>query len=97
MLVTGARSSRQQAIDERQRRYIITMSLRSLAFVVAVAFYVLHLPWIALGVLGLSLLAPIFAVIAANDHVRPDEGSAEPFLAGPDTVPGLRPGRTIDL
>jgi hypothetical protein len=97
VLVTGARSSRRQLIDDRQRKYLVTMSVRSLSFVLAVVLYLLHLKWAAAGVLGLSLLAPIFAVVAANNHVRPNEGSADFYAGGSDAQPQLEPDRTIDL
>jgi hypothetical protein len=97
VLVTGARSSRGRMIDERQRKYLVTMSIRSVAFVVAVVLYLVHLKWAAAGVLGLSLIAPVFAVVAANDHVRPNEGSADFYATGeePDQ-PRIEPGSTID-
>ena len=98
MLVTGARTSRRNVIDQRQRKYVLTMSLRSLAFVVAVVLYLVHLKWAAAGVLGLSVLAPIFAVVAANDHVRPAEVNAEVYTAeGEPDQPRIDPTRTIDL
>jgi hypothetical protein len=98
LLVTAARSSRGRIIDERQRKYLLTMSLRSLSFVVAVVLYLVHLKWVAAGVLGLSLLAPIFAVVAANNHIRPNEGSADFYAneADPNQT-RIEPGRTIDL
>ena len=47
---------------------------------------------------ALPTLAPIFAVVAANNHVRPNEGSADFYAADPDDTPRpIEPGRTIDL
>lgn len=84
MVVTGASSSRPRLIDDRQRKYLIAMSLRSLSFLVAVALYLIGLKWEAAGVLGISLLTPIIAVVAANSHAPPREGTAQFYATEPD-------------
>lgn len=89
VLVTAARSSRRRLIEDRQRRYLVTMSLRSLSFVAAIVVYGLGQPWAAAGILVISLVAPLVAVVAANNHARPDEGSAEFYAGGPQEAPRL--------
>ena len=63
--ITGARAGLTDDVRGRQRRYMISMSIRTVAFVAAVVLWQVSAPlaWIAL-VLGLVL--PYIAVVMAN-------------------------------
>lgn len=63
--ITGARAGLTDDVRGRQRRYIISMSIRTVSFVAAVLLWQVWTPlaWIAL-VLGLVL--PYVAVVLAN-------------------------------
>lgn len=77
-LVTTAAQSPQEELAARERRYLWTMGLRVLFFIVAVLLYEL-LPTaraIRLVAAGLAMVLPWIAVVAAN--------------AGPVRKPGLR-------
>lgn len=102
VVVSGARRSRHDDIAHRQRKYLLTMSVRTAAFVAAVALFVAGLRWVAAAVLALSLLAPIAGVIIANNHVRSPEGRPELYRPEDDDPnPAIesdpKQGQTIDL
>jgi uncharacterized membrane protein YdbT with pleckstrin-like domain len=68
----------QSPVDERrrrERRYLITMGVRVIAFVAAI-FLVRWSWWLAAIAIALSLLLPWFAVIAANAPTRSRTGGA---------------------
>jgi hypothetical protein len=97
VVVSGARASRHDDIDVRQRKYLLTMAVRTVAFVASVVLFVLGLQWIAAAVLALSLIAPIAGVIIANNHVRSPQGRPELFDHDlNDNTPAIGRGPTID-
>jgi hypothetical protein len=63
--ITGARAGLTDDVRVRQRRYVISMSVRTVSFILAVVLWRVWAPlaWIAL-VLGLVL--PYVAVVVAN-------------------------------
>jgi hypothetical protein len=67
ILGTTARRSPRQEQRERQRRYLVTMGLRVVCFVMAIVLFGLGSPgWlIGIAVAG-SLILPWVAVVAAN-------------------------------
>ena len=70
-LVTHARRSRYEDIDARQRRYLISMAIRTVA--VAIAFFA-PLPMWARGVaIVLGLVLPWVSVTAANAGPLPEK------------------------
>jgi len=97
VVVTGARASRHVDIEDRRRKYLITMAVRTVAFVGAVCLFVAGLEWEAALLLVLSLVAPIIGVVIANNHVRSAAGRPEVY--DPDdtgNVPSIGRGPTID-
>ncbi|WP_353081678.1 DUF3099 domain-containing protein [Tessaracoccus lapidicaptus] len=89
-LITSAGRSRTLDLEERQRRYLITMGVRTACFL---AFLVVP-GWWKIAALAAAALLPAFAVLFANnaDHrpppaVRPDE-PARPAISGGQIVPG---------
>lgn len=77
-ITTAARSHRED-INRRQRRYLISMAIRTLCFVLAVVFAGGMLMWVFIAA---SFVLPYVAVVAANAGSAPDTGGPEPF--GPD-------------
>jgi Flp pilus assembly protein TadB len=66
LVTTAARSPRQERRD-RERRYLITMGIRVVAFVVAIV--VTH-GWIRVVAIVLALVLPWVAVVFANSPGR---------------------------
>ena len=70
VLVTTAPKSPRQEQSERQRRYLITMAIRTLCFVLAIVLVQIGLRWeAAIAVVG-SLTLPWVAVVIANAGPR---------------------------
>ena len=67
VLVTTAGRSPQQDRRDRERRYLITMAVRVLAFIVAI---VVARGWIRVIAIVLALVLPWVAVVAANAGPR---------------------------
>lgn len=89
--ITSASTSQSEEISGRQRRYAISMGIRTLCFVLGVAFWS-HITWLAVVFLAGSLLLPYTSVILANAGVRkkgagpsPFQANSRPALPGPDT------------
>jgi Flp pilus assembly protein TadB len=80
VLVTTAAPSRAEERRHRERRYLITMAARVIAFVVAIVFAT---GWIRVIAVVLALVLPWIAVVAAN--AGPTRRRAE--------VPSLYSGR----
>ena len=79
--ITSAPTSPREELAGRERRYMISMGIRTLCFVGAVIAFGTHLPWLG-GVLLLgSLVLPVVAVIIAN--------SMSPRIEGTPLDPGL--------
>jgi hypothetical protein len=78
-VVTTAPQSRVEERRDRERRYLITMGVRVVAFVSAI-FLVRWSWWLAAIAIALSLLLPWFAVIAANAPARGSQNGRSPTL-----------------
>lgn len=63
VVITGARESLTDDVRARQRRYLVSMGIRTVAFVAAVAL--LH-GWLRWTGIVLALVLPWFAVVVAN-------------------------------
>jgi hypothetical protein len=66
VLITDAAASYEEQYAARKRRYVLLMGGRLLLFVLAAATYTLS-PWLAAGLLALSVPLPWMAVLIAND------------------------------
>ena len=89
--ITTATRSHAEDIGGRQRRYLISMGIRTLCFVLAV-FSIGH--WFMWLFIAGSVLLPYVAVVLANASSSPDVGGPDPFAhdggrhaieSGPDT------------
>lgn len=76
--ITSARTSQSEEIGKRQRRYAISMGIRTLCFVLAVAFWS-HVLWLAVVFIVGALLLPYTSVILANAGVRKVGPGPDPF------------------
>ncbi|MFJ9696256.1 DUF3099 domain-containing protein [Kitasatospora sp. NPDC101183] len=72
--ITGARSSLSEDVRGRQRRYVVSMLLRTLCVLLAVVLWDVQ-RWLAFAALAGAVLLPYFAVLVAN--------------AGRERAPGL--------
>jgi Protein of unknown function (DUF3099) len=90
--ITGAPAGLTEDVRGRQRRYVISMSIRTVSFIAAVLLWQVWTPlaWIAL-VLGLVL--PYVAVVMANAG-RENASSLPSALIPPVSRPALGDGRT---
>ncbi|MBA0050506.1 DUF3099 domain-containing protein [Streptomyces sp. AJS327] len=97
--ITGARRGLQEDVRGRQRRYVITMLVRTLSVLLTVALWNVQRP-LAIAALVLGTLLPYVAVVIANAGrenavslpstfggapARPALGSAEPVAEDPGT------------
>ena len=86
--ITTASAGRNEDIARRQRRYVISMTIRTLCFVAAILVGPGWLRWVLVVA---ALLLPYVAVVMANasfskddDFLLPDAGSDRPELpSGP--------------
>jgi hypothetical protein len=78
--ITSAPTTPGEEIDGRERRYLISMGIRTACFLGAVL--TISIPWLAAVLLLASFLLPAIAVVVAN--------SASPRIGGSPTDPGLR-------
>ena len=74
--ITSATRSRSADISARQRRYVISMSIRTVCFILAIVSIGHWFMWLFMVA---SLVLPYVAVVAANAGVSPDPGGPEPF------------------
>lgn len=73
MRITSAASSRAKDIAIRQRRYLLSMSLRTICFVGAIIASLSGVHWLWPILIGGALVLPYFAVVMANaTTTRPD-------------------------
>ena len=63
--VTSAYQSRNEELDARRRRYMITMGGRVVLFTISIVFFV-HTPWLLYPSMAVSMVLPYVAVVFAN-------------------------------
>jgi hypothetical protein len=88
--ITSAHTSHSERIRGRQRRYLISMGIRTMCFVLAVVAD----GWMRWGFIVAAVVLPYFAVIVANAAGEVDDDGPEPFVD--DTRPMLEPGPAAD-
>ena len=88
--ITNAARSHSDDISARQRRYVVSMGIRTVCFVLAVVFR--HVPVLMWVFIIASFVLPYVAVVMANAGSAADpDGFEEP---GPDpSRPALGPGQ----
>lgn len=85
--ITAAPENPADDIARRQRRYLISMTIRTLCFIGAMVSY--QVPWLCFTLIGASLFLPFVAVVVANTaapRIAPD-------LEGPGFGSGPGPGQ----
>jgi hypothetical protein len=60
--ITGARPGVRDDVDSRTRRYLVSMGIRTVCFILAVVFS----GWLRWGFVGAALLLPYLSVVFAN-------------------------------
>jgi hypothetical protein len=89
--ITSAAQSHSDELWAREKRYMITMGIRTACFLIAVGVYLSPLPvWLAWIFMGGSLVLPYIAVVMANAGVTLDPGGPD-FFAGDTDVQALDP------
>ena len=67
VLITDAQRSYEEELRTRKRRYALMMGMRIPCMILAAVFY--QTPWLAVGLLVLSIPLPWMAVLVANDRL----------------------------
>jgi hypothetical protein len=70
VLVTTAGKSPREELRQRERRYLITMGIRVVCFILAIVLFGVGLRWVAAFAVAASLILPWIAVVAANAGPR---------------------------
>jgi Protein of unknown function (DUF3099) len=84
--ITTATRSHSDDIGSRQRRYVISMSIRTACFLLAVISMGHWFMWVFLAA---SFFLPYIAVVVANGGASPDPGGPDAFTPGPDTTKAI--------
>lgn len=86
--ITSASTSQSEEIGKRQKRYAISMGIRTLCFILACVFWN-HILWLAVVFIAGALFLPYTSVILANAGVRRKGAGPSPFLNPPrSALPG---------
>ncbi|WP_344442289.1 DUF3099 domain-containing protein [Kitasatospora nipponensis] len=91
--ITGARTSLSEDVRGRQRRYVISMLIRTACVLLAVVLWNVQ-RYVAFGALGAAVLLPYFAVIIANAGRERAPGLPSTFDISPETPLMIGPGGT---
>jgi Flp pilus assembly protein TadB len=83
--ITTARRSRSADIRSREVRYLVSMGVRTVCFILAIVVSG-PLRWVFVVA---AFVLPYFAVVMANAGSRPDTGAPAPF--DPTAKPALNP------
>ena len=91
--ITTAASSRDADIAARQKRYLFSMTLRSLCFVGAIVAALLHIGWLWPILIAGALVLPYIAVVMANAANSKADGFAllDSQYDRPEITPGPLP------
>ncbi|MBP2473560.1 hypothetical protein JOF53_002432 [Crossiella equi] len=82
VLITEAQRSYEDQLAARKRKYFLMMSLRIPCLIAAAACY--QIPWLAIGLLMLSVPLPWMAVLIANDRPPRKAEKVNRFRRGGD-------------
>ncbi|MFE1764496.1 DUF3099 domain-containing protein [Streptomyces angustmyceticus] len=88
--ITGARQGLSEDVRGRQRRYVISMAVRTVSVVLTVVLWNIERP-VAIATLVLGLALPYIAVVIANAGRENAPSLPKTFVAGP-TRTMLTPG-----
>ena len=81
--ITSATRAHSDDVGARQRRYVISMSIRTVCFLLAVVSMGHWFMWLFLAA---SAFLPYVAVVLANGGASPDPGGPDPFVRHDDTT-----------
>ncbi|WP_078863971.1 DUF3099 domain-containing protein [Streptomyces sp. AcH 505] len=87
--ITGARTGLAEDVRGRQRRYVISMSIRTLAVILTAVLWNVERP-VAIVTLALGLLLPYVAVVIANGGRENASSLPSTFVTAP-TRPMIAP------
>ncbi|TRV74493.1 DUF3099 domain-containing protein [Streptomyces sp. 130] len=89
--ITGARQGLAEDVRGRQRRYVISMSVRTVSVVAAALLWNVerHIAFVALG---LGVLLPYVAVVIANAGRETSPALPSTFVLPPQSYPALEAG-----
>ncbi|MEV5507343.1 DUF3099 domain-containing protein [Streptomyces orinoci] len=88
--ITGARRGLQEDVRGRQRRYVISMGIRTISVILTVVLWNVE-RYVALGTLVLGALLPYVAVVIANagrENAPSLPGTFTPAATRPVLTPG---------
>ncbi len=91
--ITTATRPRSQDIAARQRRYLFSMSIRTICFVLAILFRNTPATWFF--VVG-AIFLPYVAVVVANAGASPDPGGMEAYVPPRPEIEGTPRSRSLD-
>jgi hypothetical protein len=78
--ITSAPRAHSDDLWSREKRYMLTMGIRTACFLIAVGTFMADAPaWIPWVFIISSLILPYIAVVMANAGVSPDPGGPDPF------------------
>ncbi|MCF8569665.1 DUF3099 domain-containing protein [Gordonia sp. HY002] len=88
-LITGAEQDQDAAFRARKRRYLVMMSVRVPALIIAsIVYATTQNGWIALAIIVVSIPIPWIAVLRANDAEPRRRGEVATYHYGPNRVVG---------
>jgi hypothetical protein len=90
--ITSAHTRHSERIRGRQRRYLISMGIRTVCFILAVVAD----GWMRWAFIIAAAVLPYFAVIAANAAGEVDDGAPEPFVDNSRPMLEAGPGADED-
>ncbi|MGW1007754.1 DUF3099 domain-containing protein [Streptomyces sp. NPDC002520] len=90
--ITGARTGLAEDVRGRQRRYVISMTIRTASVILAVSLWNVE-RYVAIVALVLGAVLPYVAVVFANAGRERPPSLPSTFVAGP-TRPMIAPPRT---
>jgi hypothetical protein len=103
VLITDAQRSQEEQLRTRQTRYIVMMSIRVVALILAAVLVSVQAPllwlWLTLCAVGMIVL-PWVAVVLANDRLPKDRHRWRGYRAGAGgsrTLDAPPPGRVVEL
>lgn len=91
--ITGARQGLTEDVRGRQRRYVISMSLRTVAVVLTAVLWNIE-RHVAIATLALGIVLPYVAVVIANAGRENVRSLPSTFIPAPSR-PMLGPGSTV--
>ncbi|MGA8845038.1 MAG: DUF3099 domain-containing protein [Nocardioides sp.] len=91
--ITTAAGNREDEISARQRRYLLSMSLRTICFVGAIAASLAGVDWLWPFLIAGAIVLPYIAVVMANAAANLSDGFKlrEADFGRPELEAGSRP------